>query len=160
MIMEIDSGFLKFEGLMPDWLKQLFEKFSGKLHDPQRMLESTYQNWQSELIDVRQQCAQAIATEVQLERKLADTRITPEDTARLESELINQKAATQALKLRLATVESEFQKIYTKKQVWIAKQRAENASFGSDPYRATLVIIAIMTVWALVGVFLNLKSHY
>ncbi len=149
---------------MPDWLKKLFEKFfeklSEKLDDPQRMLESTYQNCQFQLLEVRQQCAQAIATEVQLEKKLADKRITPKETARLETELIKQRAAAQTLKLRLAAIESEVQKVYTKKQVLIAKQTAENASLGSDPYRATLIIIAIMTVWALIGVFLNLKSHY
>lgn len=154
------GALLNCEGLMPDWLKKLFEKFSEKLDDPQRMLESTYQNCQSQLVEVRQQCAQAIATEVQLERKLADKRITPEENAKLETELIKQRAATQALKLRLAKVEADIQKTYTKKQVWVAKQRVDKASFGSDPHRATLVIIAIMTVWALVGVFINLKSHF
>lgn len=142
---------------MSDWLKRLFEKFSEKLDDPQRVLESTYQNCQSQLVEVRQQCAQAIATEVQLERKLADKRITPEETARLETELIKERAA---LKLRLTTVEADVQKTYTEKQVWVAKQRVDKASSGSDPHRATLVIIAIMTVWALVGVFINLKSHF
>lgn len=137
MEMVITSTAMVF---MSDWRKRLFEKFSEKLDDPQRLLESTYQNCQSQLVEVRQQCAQAIATEVQLERKLADKRITPEETARLETELIKERAATQALKLRLTTVETDVQKNYTKKQVWVAKQRDDKASSGSDPHRATLVI--------------------
>jgi phage shock protein A len=147
---------LTLKVFMPEWLKMLFEK----LDNPQRMLESTYQSLQSELVNVRQQCAQAIATEVQLEKKLADKRKTPEEIARLEAELIKQRVTTEALKARLATVESEVQRAYLKKQVWIARQKVQNAQYGPDPHRATLVIIAIMTVWALVGVFINLNCHY
>lgn len=141
---------------MPEWLKKLFEK----IDDPQRMLESSYQTSQSELVQVRQQVAQAICTEKQLEQRLLDKRNGPEHVAKLETELIKQQTATKALRLRLETLEMEVQKTYTKKQVWIARQKAMDALYGPDPTRATLVIIAIMTVWALVGVFINLKSHY
>ncbi len=145
---------------MPDWLKKLFEKLFDKIDDPQRMLESSYQTLKSDLVKVRQQYAQAIATEVQLEKKLADKQRQPVEIARLEAELIKQRVATESLKLQLETLESDVQKTYAKKQVWIARQKAENAFTGPDPHRATLVIIAIMTVWALIGVFVNLKSHY
>lgn len=141
---------------MPEWLKNLFEK----LDNPQQMLQSAYQTLQTKLVNVRRQHAQAIATEIQLEKKLADRRITPEETERLETELIKQRAASQALKLRLETVEAEVQKSYTKKQVLIARQKAKDALRGPDPTKATLIIIAIMTVWALVGVFLNVKRHF
>ncbi len=140
---------------MPEWLKRLFEK----MDDPQRMLEGTYTSLQSELNSIRQQHVQSVATQVQLEKKLDNKKITPEETARLETELIKQRTATQALKFRLDTVEAEVQKAYTKKQVWIARQKAMDAGHGPDPTKATIVIIAIMTVWALVGVFINLKSH-
>lgn len=141
---------------MPEWLKSLFER----IDDPQRMLQSEYLTLQSELVKVRQQYVQAMATEVQLETKLARNSLTPEETARLETELIKQRTTKQALKLRLETVEAQVQKTYTKKQVQIARQKAKDASAGPDPTKVTLIIIAIMTAWALVGVFLNLKSHY
>jgi phage shock protein A len=141
---------------MPEWLKSLFER----IDDPQRMLQSEYLTLQSELVKVRQQYVQAMAAEVQLETKLARNSLTPEETARLETELIKQRTTKQALKLRLETVEAQVQKTYTKKQVQIARQKAKDASTGPDPTKATLIIIAIMTAWALVGVFLNLKSHY
>lgn len=141
---------------MPEWLKSLFER----IDDPQRMLQSEYLTLQSELVKVRQQYVQVMAAEVQLETKLARNSLTPEETARLETELIKQRTTKQALKLRLETVEAQVQKTYTKKQVQIARQKAKDASTGPDPTKATLIIIAIMTAWALVGVFLNLKSHY
>jgi phage shock protein A len=141
---------------MPEWLKSLFER----IDDPQRMLQSEYLTLQSELVKVRQQYVQAMAAEVQLETKLARNSLTPEETARLETELIKQRTTKQALKLRLETVEAQVQKTYTKKQVQIARQKAKDASAGPDPTKVTLIIIAIMTAWALVGVFLNLKSHY
>lgn len=96
---------------MPEWLKRLFEK----MVDPQQMLQRAYDTLQSELLKVRQQYAQAMAAEAKLEKKLSDKRFTSEEAERLETEFINQQAATQALKLRLETLEAQVQKSYTKK---------------------------------------------
>jgi hypothetical protein len=54
--------------------------------------------------------------------------------------------------------ESEIQKAYTKKQAFLARRKAEEPHFA-DPTRATLIIIAIMTAWALIGIFINIKGH-
>ncbi len=67
---------------MPEWLKKLFEK----LDHPQKVLHISYQTLESELVGLRQDLAQAIATETQLEKRLSDSKNTPEQTARLETE--------------------------------------------------------------------------
>jgi Phage shock protein A (IM30), suppresses sigma54-dependent transcription len=51
-------------------VKAMFNALLGRMEDPQIMLEQTYQDLQSNLIQVRQAVAQAIATEKQLEQQL------------------------------------------------------------------------------------------
>jgi len=130
----------------------------GKVEDPQMMLEQAYQDLQSNLIQVRQAVAQAIATEKQLEQQLKknveqvdvwQTRAGMavqqgnDDLARqalqrkqqyaaavkdLETQLQAQKEITAGLRRRLAELEAEASKTYTKKQVLIARDKAAQAT--------------------------------
>jgi phage shock protein A len=122
------------------------------------MLEQTNQDLQSNLIQVRQAVAQAIATEKQLELQLQKNRDQSETwhnraamavtqgnddlakqalqrkqqyaqaAADLEAQLKQQKGATAGLKERFTELEAEVQKAYTKKQVLIARDRAAIAT--------------------------------
>src|SRR5258707_7056991 len=146
--------FSRFLSLM----KAMFGRMLGHFEDPEMMLEQTYQELQSNLIQVRQAVAQAIATEKQLESQLQknkDQAITwqnraamavqqgNDDLARqalqrkqqysqaaidLEQQLKVQKEATVTLRQRLTELEGEVQKFYTKKQVLIARDKAASAT--------------------------------
>src|SRR5271156_6316307 len=143
-------------------LANLFKAFvnsiMGRVEDPQMMLEQTYSDLQSNLIQVRQAVAQAIATEKQLEQQLQKNKDQAEtwhnrasmavaqgnddlakqalqrkqqyvDAARdLEAQLKQQKEATNTLRQRLTDLEAEVQKAYTKKQVLIARDKAAQAT--------------------------------
>src|SRR5437870_221579 len=139
-------------------VKAFFNTLMGKLEDPQMMLEQTYQDLQSNLIQVRQAVAQAIATEKQLEQQLQKNKDQAttwanraamavqqnnDDLARqalqrkqqyaqaavdLESQLKAQREATATLRQRLTDLETEVQKAYTKKQVLIARDKAAQAT--------------------------------
>lgn len=141
---------------MPEWLKRVLEK----VDEPQRSLQHAYDRLRSEIIKTRQKLVASMAKEKNLENKLTDRKLSPEQTAFLETELITQKAETVKLRLRLETIESEIQQTYTKKQLWQAKRKSQQEWTSSDPTRPIMVIIAVMTVWALIGVLLNLKNHY
>ncbi len=138
--------------------KAMVNALLGKVEDPQMMLEQTYQELQSNLIQVRQAVAQAIATEKQLEQQLQKNKDQAatwqnraamavqqgnDDLARqalqrkqqyaqaateLEAQLKNQKEATANLRQRLTELENEVQKAYTKKQVLIARDKAAAAT--------------------------------
>lgn len=138
--------------------KAMVNALLGKVEDPQMMLEQTYQELQSNLIQVRQAVAQAIATEKQLEQQLQKNKDQAatwqnraamavqqnnDDLARqalqrkaqyaqaaseLEMQLKNQKEATTTLRQRLTELENEVQKAYTKKQVLIARDKAAQAT--------------------------------
>ena len=138
--------------------KAMVNALLGKVEDPQMMLEQTYQELQSNLIQVRQAVAQAIATEKQLEQQLQKNKDQAatwqnraamavqqgnDDLARqalqrkqhyaqsvtdLEAQLKGQKEATAGLRQRLTELESEVQKAYTKKQVLIARDKAAQAT--------------------------------
>lgn len=138
--------------------KAMVNALLGKVEDPQMMLEQTYQELQSNLIQVRQAVAQAIATEKQLEQQLQKNRDQAatwqnraamavqqnnDDLARqalqrktqyaqaaqdLEVQLKSQKEATANLRQRLTELENEVQKAYTKKQVLIARDKAAQAT--------------------------------
>lgn len=138
--------------------KAMINALLGKVEDPQMMLEQSYQELQSNLIQVRQAVAQAIATEKQLEQQLqkskdqADTwsnraamavQQGNDELARqallrkqqyaqaateYETNLKGQKEATSALRQRLTELENEVQKAYTKKQVLIARDKAAQAT--------------------------------
>lgn len=139
-------------------LKAMFGKMMGHFEDPEMMLEQTYQELQSNLIQVRQAVAQAIATEKQLEQQLQKNKDQAatwqnraamavqqnnDDLARqalqrkqqysqaaadLEVQLKTQKEATATLRQRLTELEGEVQKAYTKKQVLIARDKAAQAT--------------------------------
>lgn len=138
--------------------KAMFNALLGRIEDPQMMLEQTYQDLQSNLIQVRQAVAQAIATEKQLEQQLQrnkDQAATWQNRAAmavqqgndelarqalqrkqqyanaatdLEEQLKTQKQATVTLRQRLTDLEAEVQKAYTKKQVLIARDKAAQAT--------------------------------
>lgn len=129
--------------------------------DDQINLEQIYQDLQSNLIQVRQAVAQAIATEKQLEQQLQksiDQAETWQNRAAmavqqnndelakqalqrrqqyvqaandLEHQLGAQKGATSALRQRLTDLEAQVQKAYTKKQILMARQRAAKAVFSA-----------------------------
>ncbi|MCA9805993.1 MAG: PspA/IM30 family protein [Cyanobacteria bacterium HKST-UBA02] len=138
--------------------KAMVNALLGKVEDPQMMLEQTYQDLQSNLIQVRQAVAQAIATEKQLEQQLQknkDQAATWQNRAAmavqqnndelarqalqrkqqyaqaaqdLEVQLKTQKEVTAGLRQRLTELENEVQKAYTKKQVLIARDKAAQAT--------------------------------
>ncbi len=138
--------------------KAMVNSLLGKVEDPQMMLEQAYQDLQSNLIQVRQAVASAIATEKQLEQQLKknveqvdvwQTRAGMavqqgnDDLARqalqrkqqyaaavkdLETQLHAQKEITTGLRRRLAELEAEASKTYTKKQVLIARDKAAQAT--------------------------------
>lgn len=138
--------------------RAMFNAILGKMEDPQIMLEQTYQDLQSNLIQVRQAVAQAIATEKQLEQQLQKNKDQAEtwqnraamavqqgndDLAKqalqrkkqyvdaatdLETQLKSQRESTVTLRQRLTDLESEVQKAYTKKQVLIARDKAAQAT--------------------------------
>jgi phage shock protein A len=138
--------------------RAMFNAVLGRMEDPQIMLEQTYQDLQSNLIQVRQAVAQAIATEKQLEQQLQKNKDQAEtwqnraamavqqgndDLAKqalqrrqqyvqaatdLETQLKSQRDSTLTLRQRLTDLESEVQKAYTKKQVLIARDKAAQAT--------------------------------
>lgn len=146
--------FSRFMSLM----KAMFGRLLGHFEDPEMMLEQSYQEAQSNLIQVRQAVAQAIATEKQLEQQLQKNKDQAatwqnraamavqqgnDDLARqalqrkqqytqaaadLEEQLKVQKEATATLRQRLTELEGEVQKFYTKKQVLIARDKAATAT--------------------------------
>lgn len=146
--------FQRFASLVKAFLNSIM----GKMEDPEMMLEQTYQELQSNLIQVRQAVAQAIATEKQLEQQLQKNKDQAatwhnrasmavqqnnDDLARqalqrktqyaqaandLETQLRSQKEATNTLRQRLTELEGEVQKAYTKKQVLIARDKAAQAT--------------------------------
>ncbi len=140
---------------MPEWLKNLFAKFD----DPQSMLEPTYQTLTKETLRLRRDYSASVAKELNIEKKILIKQNSPEDIASLELELIKQQALSKILNINLQDKEAQVQKVYTKKQVLIARRKTEGGSSNMDPRRATLVIIATMFAWALLGVYLNLKNY-
>lgn len=138
--------------------KAIFNAVLGRAEDPQMMLEQTYQDLQSNLIQVRQAVAQAIAAEKQLEQQLQKNRDQAEtwhnraamavqqsndDLAKqalqrkqqyvqaaseLENQLKQQKEATASLRQRFTDLETEVQKAYNKKQMLITRDKVAQAT--------------------------------
>lgn len=126
--------------------------------DPEFLLETFYQDLQNNLIQVRQAVAQAIATEKQLEQQLQKNKDQAatwhnratmakqqgnEDLERqalqrkhqftdaaddLSKHLASQRDSTSMLRDQLTVLEGEVQKAYTKKQILIARDKAEQAT--------------------------------
>lgn len=127
------------------------------IDDAAALLEHAYQELQSNLIQVRQATAQAIAAEKVLEQQLQKnidqaetwrnraamaTQQNNEDLSNqasqrqeqyveaaneIEIQLREQKATTSTLRQRLTALEREVQAAYTKKQVLIARDRVASA---------------------------------
>jgi phage shock protein A len=157
-------------------VRAMFGKVMGGLEDPEMMLEQKYQELQSNLIQVRQAVAQAIATEKQLEQSLQKNRdqaATWENRARmavqqnnddlarqalqrktqysqaaadLEAQLNQQREHTSQLRERLTSLEGEVQKAYTKKQVLIARDKAAQATTRANEIMAKTTAGGAMSV--------------
>jgi phage shock protein A len=156
--------------------KAIMNALLGRMEDPQLMLEQSYQDLQSNLIQVRQAVAQAIATEKQLEQQLIknnDQAQTWQNRAAmavqqnndelakqalqrkqqyaqassdLETQLKSQKEATVALRSRLSDLEAEVQKAYTKKQVLIARDKAAVATSKANEILSKTTASGAMSV--------------
>lgn len=157
-------------------VRAMFGRVMGQLEDPEMMLEQKYQELQSNLIQVRQAVAQAIATEKQLEQSLQKNRdqaATWENRARmavqqnnddlarqalqrktqysqaaadLEAQLNQQREHTAQLRERLTSLEGEVQKTYTKKQVLIARDKAAQATTRANEIMAKTTSSGAMSV--------------
>ncbi|MBX9568464.1 MAG: PspA/IM30 family protein [Candidatus Obscuribacterales bacterium] len=126
--------------------------------DAELLLDTVYQELQDNLIQVRQVVAQAVATDKQLEQQLqknkdqASTWHNRAMTAQQQGEevlerqslqreqqfseiaeelsrqLIEQRASTDKLREQLTNLEGEVQKAFTKKQILLARDKAERAT--------------------------------
>ncbi len=139
-------------------IRAIFGAILGKVEDPSLLLEQSYQDLNTNVMQVRQAVAQALATEKQIEqqrqknleqiqtwhnrasmavqqqkddlakqalqRKQQYTQVAAEQEILLK----NQHQTTEALKERLADLEGEVQKAYSKKQVLIARDKAAQAT--------------------------------
>jgi phage shock protein A len=156
--------------------KAMVNALMGRMEDPAMMLEQTYQDLQSNLIQVRQAVAQAIATEKQLEQQLQKNKDQAatwqnraamavqqgnDDLAKqalqrrqqyvqaatdLETQLKQQKDSTATLRQRLTDLESEVQKAYTKKQVLIARDKAAQATSKANEILSKTTASGAMSV--------------
>ena len=138
--------------------KSIINALLGRMEDPQLMLEQTYADLQSNLVQVRQAVAQAIASEKQLEQNLQRNRDQAETwhnraamavqqgndelakqalqrkqqyataVTDLETQLKSQREVTSGLRQKLTDLEAEVQKAYTKKTVLIARDKAAQAN--------------------------------
>jgi phage shock protein A len=156
--------------------KAMVNALMGKMEDPAMMLEQTYQDLQSNLIQVRQAVAQAIATEKQLEQQLQknkDQAATWQNRAAmavqqnndelakqalqrrqqyvqaaadLETQLAQQRQSTSTLRQRLTDLEAEVQKAYTKKQVLIARDKAAQATTKANEILSKTTASGAMSV--------------
>jgi phage shock protein A len=156
--------------------KAMVNALMGRMEDPAMMLEQTYQDLQSNLIQVRQAVAQAIATEKQLEQQLQknkDQAATWQNRAAmavqqnndelakqalqrrqqyvqaasdLETQLKAQRESTTTLRQRLTDLEAEVQKAYTKKQVLIARDKAAQATTKANEILSKTTASGAMSV--------------
>jgi len=141
--------FAKFEAMPTNQVASI---------DPHMILEQTYQDLQSNLIQLRQSVAQAIATEKVLEQQLQKNEDQSKTWAEranmalqqkhadlqeqalsrqkqyvlaaeeLSKQLEIQRLSTRSLREQLTEMEGGVQKAYTKKQVFIARQAAAQAT--------------------------------
>jgi phage shock protein A len=139
-------------------IRSIFGALLGKAEDPALLLEQTYQDLNANVMQVRQAVAQALATEKQIEqqylknqeqvktwhnRAAMAVKEGKDDLAKQalqrkqqytqvmgEQEILlkNQHQTTESLKIRLAELEEEVQKAYSKKQVLIARDKAAQAT--------------------------------
>jgi phage shock protein A len=156
--------------------KAIFNSIIGRVEDPQMMLEQTYNDLQSNLIQVRQAVAQAIAAEKQLEQQLQKNRDQAEtwhnraamavqqgndDLAKQalqrkqqyvqaateqELQLKQQKEATAQLRQRFTELEAEVQKAYTKKQLLITRDKVAQATSKANEILSKTTASGALTV--------------
>lgn len=100
----------------------------GKVEDPQMMLEITYMELQSSLIAVRQELASALATETQLQEQIKTLENTNAPTEDLKEQLKQLQTKIAKLRSRLFDLENEIHKAYTKRQIFIARDKASGAA--------------------------------
>ncbi|MBA3993930.1 MAG: hypothetical protein C0469_10420 [Cyanobacteria bacterium DS2.3.42] len=101
-------------------------------------VELAYQDLQNKLVKVRGETATSCTAEASLENKVRNLRdrqkqkrLSSKDVEKLpeaESELRSQKAVTEVLRTRLTDLETEIQKAYTRKQVFVAQTKADFAT--------------------------------
>lgn len=100
-------------------------------------VEQAYQDLQDKLILVRGETATSGTAEASLENKVrnlkarqADKGLTSKDAEKLsqaERDLRDRRANTEVLRQRLTDLETEVQKAYTRKQIFIAQSKADFA---------------------------------
>src|ERR1700733_13443039 len=89
--------------------KAMVNALMGRMEDPAMMLEQTYQDLQSNLIQVRQAVAQAIATEKQLEQQLQknkDQAATWQNRAAMALQQNSQELSNQAMERKQQYLEA------------------------------------------------------
>ncbi|MDR3612487.1 MAG: PspA/IM30 family protein [Candidatus Obscuribacterales bacterium] len=156
--------------------KAMFNSLMGKMEDPTVMLEQTYSDLQSNLVQVRQAVAQAIATEKQLELQLQKNNEQAatwqnraamavqqgnDDLAKqalqrrqqyvsaasdLETQLKAQRESVASLRQKLLDLEQEVSKAYSKKQVLIARDKAAQATSKANEILSKTTASGAMSV--------------
>lgn len=156
--------------------KAVFNSLLGRAEDPQMMLEQTYNDLQSNLIQVRQAVAQAIAAEKQLEKQLQQNKDQAETwhnraamavqqgndelakqalarrqqyvqaATEQEQQLKQQREATAQLRARFTELEAEVQKAYTRKQLLITRDKVAQATSKANEILSKTTASGALTV--------------
>lgn len=100
----------------------------GKVEDPQMMLTITYMELQSSLTAVRQELASALETETQLKERIKTLESSNAPTEDLKEQLKQLQTKIAKLRSRLFDLENEIHKAYTKRQIFIARDKASGAA--------------------------------
>ena len=133
-------------------LKTMLDAVTRRIDHPQRVLDSGYAELQNSLVAVRQELAQAIATERQLEAKCEKASHLDKE---LEDEMQSLIKKTKILQLQLSELEDEFQKFHAKKQVLGAQNSAAGGTADDSPispallkqvFIVTLILTAICAI--------------
>jgi len=162
--------------------KALIDTILGRMEDPAVLLERTYVALKSELIQLRKSVAESVGREEKLELQIKSKRMKGEDTTVLESQLMQQKETTNALKKRLTDFEVDLQKAYTKQQVLIAREKAnQSLKHQNDPWSILNAMenqfrtadarkplpekffywfFALLLVWLLMAIYFGIKHLF
>lgn len=108
-------------------LKKLIDALGGWFNDEEMMLERAYQEVQSELIAVRREYVTCVGEEQEIAELITRARKQGKDTTAMESRLATAREATQRMSARLEQLEAAVGIAYTKKQVLIARDKANQA---------------------------------
>src|ERR1700722_19232580 len=119
-----------------------------KMQHPESLLEQTYKDLQSNLIQTRRAVDQALATEKQLEQQVQKCQSKGLNTVKLEAQLKLQKENTESLQSRLKGLEEDVQMAYTKMQVLIAKNKVAQDSFEVRlPSNGATIVFLLLLVF-------------